>query len=113
MALNSFFLLCAQCLRLEDALIVVINYMRGRCPISPKKRAPRNAKNKRGRGLEDLPVEMEKEYEVDIVDMSPNGEGIAKVRGFLVFVRGASLGNHVKVKVTKLDSVCADAEIVT
>jgi predicted RNA-binding protein with TRAM domain len=56
---------------------------------------------------------MEKEYEVDIVDMSPNGEGIAKVRGFLVFVRGAKLGNHVKVKVTKLDSVCADAEIVT
>ena len=64
--------------------------MRGRCPISPKKRAPRNAKNKRGRfDLGDLPVEMSEEYEFDVVDMSPNGEGIAKIGGFLIFIAGA------------------------
>ena len=56
---------------------------------------------------------MEKEYEVDVVDMSPNGEGIAKVRGFLIFIAGAKLGEHVKVKITKLDSVCADAVLAT
>ncbi len=83
-----------------------------RCLISPKKRSPRNAKNKRGRGFE-CPVELGAEYEVDIVDLSPNGEGIAKIKGYSIFVRGAKPKDHVKVKIIKLDSVCADAQPVT
>jgi translation initiation factor 2 subunit 2 len=55
---------------------------------------------------------MSKEYEFDVVDMSPNGEGIAKIGGFLVFIAGAKVGQHVKVRITRLDSVCADAAIV-
>jgi predicted RNA-binding protein with TRAM domain len=86
--------------------------MRGRCPISPKKRAPRNAKNKRGRGFE-CPVELDEEYEVDIVERSPNGEGVARIKGYLIFVGNAKPGDHVKVKITRLDSVSADATIVT
>ncbi len=80
--------------------------------MSPKKRSPRNAKSKRGKGMENLPVELGKEYEVDIVEMSPNGEGIARIRGFLLFIGNAKLGDHVKVRIKRLDSVCADAEIV-
>lgn len=80
--------------------------------MSPKKRSPRNAKNKRGRSIENLPVELGKEYEVDITEMSPKGEGIAKMRGFSIFVVNAKPGARVKVKIVKLDSVCADAEIV-
>ena len=83
---------------------------RGECPISPKKRSPRNAKNKRGKG--ECPVAIDKEYDVDITEMSPNGEGVARVRGFLIFVRYAKLGDHVRVKIRNLDSVSADAEIV-
>jgi predicted RNA-binding protein with TRAM domain len=86
---------------------------RGRFQISPKKRAPRNAKNKRGRGgLDNLPVELGKDYQVEITDMSPNGEGLAKVKGYTIFVGGAKLGDHLTVTITKLDSVCADAKIV-
>jgi predicted RNA-binding protein with TRAM domain len=80
--------------------------------MSPKKRSPRNAKSKRGRGSESPPVELGKEYEVDITTMSPNGEGVATIRGFLVFVANAKLGEHAKVKVNRIDSVSADAEIV-
>jgi predicted RNA-binding protein with TRAM domain len=80
--------------------------------MSPKKRSPRNAKSKRGRGFDNPPVELGKEYEVDITETSPIGEGIARIKGFSIFIVNAKLGDHVKVKVNRLDSVCADAEIV-
>ncbi len=80
------------------------------CPISPRKRTPRNAKNKRGRG--DCPVEMGKTYEVDIFETTPRGEGIGRVKGFSVFVPNAKIGEHLTVKITSLDSVSADAEKV-
>ena len=80
--------------------------------MSPKKRSPRNAKNKRGRGIENLPVKLGKEYEVDITETTPNGEGIARINGFLVFVPNKMPGDHVKVKIARLDSASADAEIV-
>jgi predicted RNA-binding protein with TRAM domain len=78
------------------------------CPISPRKRSPRNAKNKRGRG--DCPVELDKTYEVTISEMSPRGEGIARFHGFTIFIPNAKLGEHTTVRITNLDSVSADAE---
>ena len=45
--------------------------------------------------------------------MSPNGEGIASVKGFPVFVANVKLGDHVKVKITNLDSFGAYAEIAS
>ena len=80
--------------------------------MSPKKKSPRNAKSKRGRDSENLPVELGKEYEVDITEMSPNGEGVARVRGYLILIVNAKLGNRVKVKINRLDSMSAEAEIV-
>jgi predicted RNA-binding protein with TRAM domain len=78
--------------------------------ISPKKRAPRNAKN-RGRGFS-YPFEIGDEFEVDVEDMAPNGEGIAKVKTFLIFVANAKLHEHLKIRITHLESGCADAQIV-
>jgi len=80
--------------------------------MSPKKRSPRNAKNKRGRGIENLPVKLGKEYEVDITETSPNGEGIARIKGFLIFIPNKKPGDHVKVKITRLYSMNADAEVI-
>ena len=45
--------------------------------------------------------------------MTPNGEGVARIKGFLIFVGNAKPGDHIKVKIAKLDSVSADAQIVT
>jgi len=45
--------------------------------------------------------------------MSPNGEGIAKIKGFLIFIGNAKVNEHHKVKITHLESGCADAQIVT
>jgi predicted RNA-binding protein with TRAM domain len=80
--------------------------------MSPKKRSPRNAKSKRGRDSGNVPVELGKEYKVDITEMSPNGEGVARIRGFIIFVANGTLGNNVKVKINRVDSMSANAEIV-
>jgi 23S rRNA (uracil1939-C5)-methyltransferase len=57
-------------------------------------------------------MEIGKEYEVDVIDMSPNGEGIAKIKTFPVFIKGAKLNEHVKVRITALVCGAADAEVV-
>jgi predicted RNA-binding protein with TRAM domain len=82
------------------------------CLFSPKKRAPRNAKNKHGKGI-NYPIKIGEEYEVDIVNMTPNGEGIARIKGFPIFISNAKPNEHLKIKITNLISGCADAQIIT
>ena len=51
-------------------------------------------------------------YEVDVTDLSPNGEGVTTVEGFSVFVAKGKPGEHLKVRITRIDSMSADAIIV-
>jgi predicted RNA-binding protein with TRAM domain len=44
--------------------------------------------------------------------MTPKGEGIAKIKGFPVFISNAKPNEHLKIKITDIGSGCADAEIV-
>ena len=81
------------------------------CLFSPQKRSPRNAKNRRGKDI-NYPVKIGEEYQVDIVDMSPNGEGIARIKGFPIFIINAKPNEHLKVKITNLISGSADAQII-
>jgi len=55
---------------------------------------------------------MGNEYEVEISQMSPNGEGLATIKGFWIFVPNVKIGDKVKVKITTIDSVSADAEVI-
>ena len=81
--------------------------------MSPRKRSPRNAKSKRGRGQDNCPVETGKEYEVDITETSPQGEGIARIKGYPVFIGNAKPGDHLRIRITTSGPVAAGAEIVT
>jgi predicted RNA-binding protein with TRAM domain len=54
-----------------------------------------------------------KDYEVDITETSPNGEGVARIKGYLIFVGNAKPGDHLRVKVTKIDAMSGEAEIAT
>ena len=42
-------------------------------------------------------------YDVDIIDMGIEGEGITKINGFTMFVKGALKGEKAKVKVMKVN----------
>ncbi len=45
------------------------------------------------------PVEAGKEYEVEVTELSRRGDGVAKMQGFIIFVKGAKVGEKLKIKV--------------
>jgi predicted RNA-binding protein with TRAM domain len=58
------------------------------------------------------PVELDKEYEAEIEDVSTRGDGIAKIEGFIIFVPNTKKGEHVKFKITRVGSRFAIGELV-
>ncbi|GAB6946659.1 hypothetical protein JCM16161A_07890 [Vulcanisaeta sp. JCM 16161] len=49
--------------------------------------------------------------EVNIVETSKRGDGIARVKGFVIFVPNTKPGDKVKVKITKIGRTYAVAEV--
>ena len=49
-----------------------------------------------------MPVEKNKEYIVDIIDNGFEGEGIAKIDGFTIFVPNAIKGEKIKILIVKV-----------
>jgi predicted RNA-binding protein with TRAM domain len=56
-------------------------------------------------------MEIGDEYEVEIFDIAPNGEGVAKIKNYPVFIKNAKLKERLKVRITNLNAGCVDAEI--
>ncbi len=48
------------------------------------------------------PVEVGKEYDVKIEDIAREGDGIARVEGFVIFVPQAKVGDQVKIQIDKV-----------
>jgi len=65
-----------------------------------------------GKGFKRCPVELGEELEVDIAELSPKGEGIARVQGLAVHVAHAKPKDHVKIKITRIGGTNAEAEII-
>ncbi len=57
------------------------------------------------------PVEIGKEYEVDIQEISRRGEGIARIQGLVVFVPNTKTGDHVKIRIKRVSRRFAEAEV--
>lgn len=58
------------------------------------------------------PVEVGKEYVVEVTELSRRGDGVAKVQGFVIFVQGAKVGQKVKIKVDRVGPRFASASVV-
>jgi len=58
------------------------------------------------------PVETGKEYDVSITEISRKGDGIARVEGFVIFVKNGKAGQNAKVKITQVGQRFASADIV-
>lgn len=58
------------------------------------------------------PVELDKEYEARIEDMSRRGDGIAKIEGFVIFVPNTKQGDQIKFKITRVGNRFAIGELV-
>ena len=48
------------------------------------------------------PVEVGSEYDVTIEDISQKGDGIARIKGFVIFVPDAKAGDQTKIQVDKV-----------
>ncbi|WP_292471008.1 TRAM domain-containing protein [Methanolobus sp.] len=57
------------------------------------------------------PVEAGSTYDVTIEDIAREGDGIARVSGFVVFVPETKVGDEVTIKVTKVMSKFAFGEV--
>lgn len=59
------------------------------------------------------PVESGKEYDVEITEISRQGDGIARVQGFVIFVKGGKVGQKTKVRITNVGARFATGEAVS
>ena len=58
------------------------------------------------------PVKSGELYEVSIDAVGGKGDGIAKVKGFVIFVPGVQKGDYVKIKVSKVLQNVGFGEVV-
>jgi predicted RNA-binding protein with TRAM domain len=68
--------------------------------------------NYANRSFGSKPVETDKEYNIQITETGRNGDGIAKIQGFVIFVKNGRIGENVKAKITSVGERFATAEIV-
>ncbi len=54
-------------------------------------------------------LEVGKEYQVDITQIGDHGDGIARIQGRVIFVKGGNIGEHVKIMITEIRSRMAIA----
>jgi len=59
-----------------------------------------------------VPVEKNEEYIVEVSGLGFEGEGVAKVEGFPVFIQGALVGEKVKVKIIKVSKNFAFGKLI-
>jgi predicted RNA-binding protein with TRAM domain len=64
------------------------------------------------RGLPSKPVEIGKEYDVEIQETSRRGEGITRIEGLVVFVPNSKPGDKLRIKVTNIGRRFAEAEVI-
>ena len=57
------------------------------------------------------PVETGKEYDVQITEISRKGDGIARIQGFVIFVKDGKVGQNVKIRISQVGPRFATAEI--
>ena len=58
-------------------------------------------------------LEVGKEYEVEITKISRQGDGVARVQGFVVFVKNAKVGQKVSVRVEQVGNRYATATMTS
>ena len=58
------------------------------------------------------PVETGKEYDVQITEISRKGDGIARVQGFVIFVKDGKVGQNAKIRISQIGPRFATAELV-
>ena len=62
--------------------------------------------------MNNIPVEKNKEYKVEIIDNGYEGEGIAKINDFTIFIDGAIKGEICKILIVKVNKSFAFGKLM-
>lgn len=63
-------------------------------------------------GYRITPVKVGEEYDVVIESIGSRGDGVARIQGFIVFVPGSRVGDHLRVKIESVSRRFAVASTV-
>ena len=79
----------------------------------PRRHERNEKKGNRFGGLKapKTPVSVGEEYNVKIEEISRQGMGVAKIDGFVILVNNTKPGNRVMIRITKVGSGFAAAEV--
>ena len=77
-----------------------------------ERRERRGSRNFGPRRFPPKPVEMGKEYDVEILETSRRGDGIARIKGLVCFIPNAKPGDNVRIRITRISRRFAEAEVV-
>jgi predicted RNA-binding protein with TRAM domain len=58
------------------------------------------------------PVEVGKQYDVKIEDIAKQGDGIARINGFVIFVPGTQINDELKIEIKAVKRNFAFGEVV-
>lgn len=58
------------------------------------------------------PVEVGDELEVNITDISPSGDGMSRIRGYVINVPNTKPRDRVKVRISRVGEKSADGNII-
>ena len=75
-------------------------------------RSGRGSQRGLGRFRQPVPLKEGEEYEVTIETVGRKGDGIAKIRNFIVFVPNTKAGDEVEIKITGLGATFATGTVV-
>ena len=73
---------------------------------------PRMSYEGRDNSFGPKPVDAGKEYDVQITEISRKGDGIARIQGFVIFVKDGKVGQNAKIRISQLGPRFATAEII-
>lgn len=62
--------------------------------------------------MTDIPVKKNEEYIVDIIDNGYEGEGIAKIENYTIFIPGAIKGEKIRILIVKTNTSHAFGKIL-
>jgi len=67
----------------------------------------------RERGGINAPLNVGDTYDVSVEDVGREGDGIARVEGFVVFVPNTKKGDNVKIRISKVSRRVGFGEVIT
>jgi len=58
------------------------------------------------------PVQVGETYDVNVTEVSRRGDGVARIKGFVIFIPGAQVGDQVKILIVAVKDRFAVARVL-